>query len=111
MDTGNGSQIQTINPIGVVNAPTLVTTSQCNGSSFVSCIAPSASSCSQLAGVVCQTPCSEREPQLVGGRTPSEGIVEVCYDKIYRPICGYNWTESSAKVVCAQLGYSRLGKP
>ena len=53
--------------------------------------------------------CLEGDVLLVNGSAPWEGLVEVCIDKKWIPVCGnYYWTQdtSGANTVCKQLGYS-----
>ena len=52
--------------------------------------------------------------QLVGGRSPLEGRVEVCWNGVWGTVCDYDyygWGVSEAQVVCRQLGYSYSGEP
>ena len=39
----------------------------------------------------------------------SNGIVEVCLDGNWGPICGDDWSYNDASVACKQLGYSPYG--
>ena len=39
----------------------------------------------------------------------SNGIVEVCLDGNWGPICGDHWSYNDASVACKQLGYSPYG--
>ena len=43
--------------------------------------------------------------RLVGGALPNCGTVEVFYDEEWGTICGSNFDERSAHIVCTQLGY------
>ena len=38
------------------------------------------------------------------------GRVEVCYNGTYHPVCGQNWTDSDARVVCNNIGYGSYSK-
>ena len=55
--------------------------------------------------------CDNGEVKLVGGDTPNEGRVEICYNNQFGTICDDNWDGNDAKVICGQLGFSRDRKP
>ena len=96
-----------VNSTAVKHAPTLVNVSQCNGPFTESCSVLT-ENCQQLAGVVCQLPCTTGEARLIGGRNAQEGFVELCYDEVFGAVCDIN--KFSSKVICGQLGYSRVGE-
>ena len=53
--------------------------------------------------------CCHGEIQLVNGRGPYEGRVEMCLHGTWKTIC-HRWIiDNMAKVVCAQMGYPREG--
>ena len=56
--------------------------------------------------------CTNGQVRLVGGSGPHEGKVEVCDDHHWAAvqICGDDWDDDDAKVVCRQLGYMPGGK-
>lgn len=35
------------------------------------------------------------------------GIVEVCYDEVYHPVCDLGWDDLEAAIVCNYVGYGR----
>ena len=100
-----------MNTSAVDHAQNIVDVSQCNATNSIpSCISPLNSSCTQLAGVICQIPCAEGAVRLTGGTTAMEGLVEICHGGVYGMLCDVNWCEANAKVVCGQLGYSKVGE-
>ena len=46
---------------------------------------------------------------MIGGRTISEGRVEVCIDNSWGTVCDDYWSSDDANVLCRQLGYSDSG--
>ena len=53
--------------------------------------------------------CTEGQLRLVGGSNSSEGRVEVCSRGMWGTIGGI-FPESSAQVICRQLGFPPIGK-
>ena len=43
--------------------------------------------------------------RIIGGLTSLEGVVEVCTGTRWGTICGRNWNDIDASVVCRQLGH------
>ena len=44
------------------------------------------------------------------GANYREGRVEVCVDGRWGTVCGEDWTEEEARLVCGRLGFSEKGK-
>ena len=53
--------------------------------------------------------CSEGEVHLVGGLTPNEGRVEICYQNSWGTVCDNSWDRREATVVCRQLNFTSVG--
>lgn len=53
--------------------------------------------------------CTEGEVRLVGSRA-NEGRVEICRLEQWQTVCNIDFDETSASVVCRQLGFSRISK-
>ena len=53
--------------------------------------------------------CNDGDVRLVGGNSPSEGTIEVCFENLWGLVAESGWTQSDAEVVCKQLGYSAQG--
>ncbi|XP_011408713.1 PREDICTED: scavenger receptor cysteine-rich domain superfamily protein-like [Amphimedon queenslandica] len=61
-------------------------------------------------GVICQgadtvySNCSHGEVRLTGGRTLTQGRIEICIDGVWGTVCDRGWDTIDANIVCAQLG-------
>ena len=49
--------------------------------------------------------CNGTNIQITGGQTALDGIVEICEDEVWVPVCDDKWDYRAATVVCRQLGY------
>ena len=54
----------------------------------------------RLIGLTCNSTGALR---LVGGSTPYEGRVEICFNNLWGTICDDGWNNADAMVVCRQL--------
>ena len=54
--------------------------------------------------------CTNGDIRLLNGSTALEGRVEICINRTWGTVCDDGWGGLDARVVCAQLGFSRLGK-
>ena len=54
--------------------------------------------------------CFESSIRLVGGSVSTEGRIEVCRDNGWGTICDAGWDDTSAGVVCKELGFSQSGR-
>ncbi|XP_032868883.1 neurotrypsin-like [Amblyraja radiata] len=63
---------------------------------------------SEDAGVSCD-PFTDGAVRLQGGRSSSEGRVEIYRNGVWGTVCDDKWTEQNAEVVCRQLGLSGPG--
>lgn len=55
--------------------------------------------------------CTDGDVRLVGGRVPSEGRVEICYNDHWGTVCDDRWEVVDARIVCAQLNFPSNSKP
>ena len=79
------------------------TTVQCTGKKY----SVTVQSNSILHFVATVQNCTDWDIRLVGGSSPLQGRVEVCYMNQWGTICGYsNSVPTLANVICRQLGYS-----
>uniref|UniRef100_A0A3B5AAV9 Neurotrypsin n=1 Tax=Stegastes partitus TaxID=144197 RepID=A0A3B5AAV9_9TELE len=62
--------------------------------------------CSLAAAITC----TQQPVRLVGGRSGSEGTVEVFHAGQWGSICDDQWDDSDAEVVCRQLGLSGFAR-
>ena len=53
--------------------------------------------------------CSDNEVMLVGGKTHTEGRLEVCVNGQWSTVCNQQWNASNAAVVCRQLQLDPTG--
>ena len=55
-------------------------------------------------------PCKAGEARLVGGPSPSVGLVEICLDEKWGMVCNSSLDLWEATIICRQLGYLPVGK-
>ena len=55
------------------------------------------------------TSCEEGEVRLRDGFDPSNGRVEYCRHRTWGRVCGDEWDDNDARVICRQLGYNPDG--
>ena len=53
--------------------------------------------------------CSDGDIRLVGEGKEREGVVQVCYNRVWGSVCGkrqdWMFNDATARVVCNQLGF------
>ena len=62
--------------------------------------------CRRNVVISCNSTCAHGDLRLVGGRTSSEGRMEVCINGFWRRVCDSSFDTLDARVVCRQLGYT-----
>ena len=54
--------------------------------------------------------CEDGEIKLVGGTDTTQGILNICHQKIWGTVCNHNWdSDIDAIVACRQLGFRESG--
>ena len=48
--------------------------------------------------------CVDGDSRLIGGATSAEGLLETCFNGVYRPVNAEEFTVLEASTVCRQLG-------
>ena len=54
--------------------------------------------------------CDDGDLRLVGGKSESEGRLDICFSQRWGTINGDGWTPSDTQVACRQLGFEGAGK-
>lgn len=52
--------------------------------------------------------CTSGDIRLAGELSPDSGRLEVCINKAWGTICGYNWDANDARVACRELGFQQF---
>ena len=58
-----------------------------------------------LSVYITEKECNGTDIHITGGQTAFDGIVEICEDEVWVPVCDDKWDYRAATVVCRQLGY------
>ena len=53
--------------------------------------------------------CEDGDVDLVRGRSPNEGSVQICVYGEWRSVCDDDWSDAAASVVCRMHGYPAEG--
>ena len=56
--------------------------------------------------LLAEAECIDGDIQLVDGAFATEGRVHVCVNGTWGTLCGDQWDDEDAKVICRQLGLS-----
>lgn len=54
--------------------------------------------------------CQHKDIRLAGSSYNVAGLIELCINGDWKPVCGHNFDNADASVVCAHLGYSSYGQ-
>ena len=65
--------------------------------------------CVLIATIEGPANCSDGDIRLYGSSLPNQGILQVCHNRAWGTVCGYNYDASDNNVACSQLGYTRYG--
>lgn len=57
----------------------------------------------------CLEKCQHNDIRLSSYRYSIAGLVELCNNGHWEPVCGHSFDAADASVVCANLGYSHYG--
>ena len=92
---------------GQGEGPVFAKDTQCTGSEYsLNDCAGNDGCCSHSrdVGLTCEYACQEGEIRLVGGDTPNEGRVEVCFMGRFGTVCDDLWGVNDARVACKMAG-------
>ena len=54
--------------------------------------------------------CADGDIRLAGSESLIRGRVEICYGGVWGTVCGNNWSQQDANIVCRQLHNGTYGK-